>query len=181
MLSLIKEKVVHQLQLFGLCSCCGVSREKQFHKCINTRIVIVKNYLAKNFLVIWFFFSADGLSKCSIDSFGLGRMVCEFTSVYLYLHADFVAIQCIKFEVRSIFDEHMKCTLSFCLLISDKRKILMLTFPDPLYFPKMCSIYMKTVLLAVSFTQFLKSRWKKCMGNCYSWLLLITVEFAFFY
>lgn len=166
MLSLIKEKVVHQLQLFELCSCCGVSREKQFHKCINTRIVIVqqKTFYSCDF----FFFSADGLSKCSIDSFGLGRMVCEFTLVYLYLHADFVAIQCIKFEVRSIFDEHMKCTLSFHLLISDIRKILMLTFPDPLYFPKMCSIYMKTVLLAVSFTQFLKSRWKKCMGNCYS-------------
>lgn len=68
-------------------------------------------------------------------------MVCEFTLVYLYLHADFLASQYKKYEVRFIFDEHMKCTLSFCLLISDVKKILMLAFPDPLYFAQMCFIY----------------------------------------
>lgn len=68
-------------------------------------------------------------------------MVCEFTLVYFYLHADFLAIQNIKYEVMFIFDEHMKCTLSFCLLISAIRMILMLAFTDPLYFAQMCSIY----------------------------------------
>lgn len=83
---------------------------------------------------------ADRLSKCSINAFGLEKMFCEFTLVYLYLHADFVAIQYIEYEVKFIFNEHMKCTLSFCLLISDIRKTLMKTFPDPLYFAKMFDI-----------------------------------------
>lgn len=73
-------------------------------------------------------------------------MVCEFTLVYLYLHEDFLAIQDIKYEVRFIFNEHMKYTLSFCLLISGVRKILMLAFPGKLYFAQIYSIYYSNLI-----------------------------------